>query len=104
MLRLELAPFEVNGTNTLYTPPAGEIVFLMVPPFNEHYAPQRGDNGVQRAEVSEEGPGECPEGRWNGKKGEVGLGEGEVVGNLLSHAVADLVQVLELKEVLRAPL
>lgn len=81
-LMFEVFPPRLNLRDPTDAPPHCQVHLLMFPVFGENNAPQRADDGIHWRKVAEHRPrtktsssGEC-------KKGEVGLGKGEVESNL----------------------
>ncbi len=92
----------------------------MFPIFGEDDTPESIDNGVNWRVVSEKQPCREPKSGWEYQKGEVGLGEGKVKGNLsrklafsfcnskrstylLAEPISDIIQIFWFEKPFRAP-
>ena len=104
LLVLEVVALCLDVANTLDAPSDCKVGLFVLPVLDKCNAPDASSNGVEWTVSTEEQPCTKAESSRDRQEGEVGLGEGEVEGNLLAHAVANVVEILGGQEVLRAPL
>jgi hypothetical protein len=104
----------IDLRDAAYTPPHSQIGLLVFPVLGEDGAPDGAHEAVDGREVAEYEPRDEAKGSGEHEESEVGLGKGEVEGNLqwladvamqtnvsylLAQAVAYIIKILRLKKV-----